>query len=320
MDSEKNKAASGQSTILIIGITVISVLVIAYVYYQLETKSTPPIGETTTTEVIADKVRNENPVPAGSHLHAFARDPRLNTFYAGTHNGMYLSTDLLNWTREPTLGNTDVMNFAVNDAAPSQMYVSGHFIGVMRTDDGAKTFTSMNKGLPALDVHVIAADPSDFKKVYAFVVGFGIYRSLDGGSSWAALNQEQEGVSAIAVDPSRAGHLYVGDFNTGLMISSDDGKTFAPSNEGLARPEVTSIVIDRKDPKNVVIGVWEDGVYLSNDEGKSWSRASTDVGSGNIISLFIEPTQSQLIFAGTSEGGLFKSADLGRTWGPILDR
>jgi len=112
--------------------------------------------------------------------------------------------------------------------------------------DGGKTWTRGDKGIEGINVGggAIAISPADDLQLACAVVdtfrprpSFGVYRSVDGGSSW----QKVDGLPAVGwqTDGAKGWHL---EF-------SGDGKTlFAGSTEGLFRVEVREGKLREKEP------------------------------------------------------------------------
>ena len=55
------------------------------------------------------------------------------------------------------------------------VYVGGTASGVYRSTDGGCHFAAMGAGLEAADVATIVVDPTDPSRVYAGVVGLGVF-------------------------------------------------------------------------------------------------------------------------------------------------
>ena len=66
---------------------------------------------------------------------------------------------------------------------PGLMYVGVEEGGVFRTHDGGQSFESRNSGLYD-DVHTVAVDPKDSRRLYA-TTGRGFYISNNAGASGA---------------------------------------------------------------------------------------------------------------------------------------
>lgn len=128
---------------------------------------------------------------------------------------------------------------------------------VLISQDGGKSWKTLATVLPS-QVSALAVNPKNAQELYAGVEALGIYKSVDGGATWNAINSgvsltpgARETVSAIAIDPQNASVLYVArgvwigtgkvDFYpVGLMVSRDSGSTWqaltaGPSDEAIAK-------------------------------------------------------------------------------------
>ncbi|MCP4204349.1 MAG: hypothetical protein GY769_20755 [bacterium] len=92
-------------------------------------------------------------------------------------------------------------------------------------------------------VSSVAFDPLDRAVIYATYAGFGgkhVWRSLDGGVSWQAIDGQggtrlpNIPVHSLVVDPEDRGRLYVGT-DLGVFVSIDGGESWAIEITGFAR-------------------------------------------------------------------------------------
>ncbi|HEX7313823.1 MAG TPA: SBBP repeat-containing protein [Pyrinomonadaceae bacterium] len=87
---------------------------------------------------------------------------------------------------------------ALDPSNPSTLYVAASNFpgGVHKSTDGGANWTSSNTGLTANvngqtvtpGVTAILVDPASSSIVYAATSGFGVYKSIDGGTNWAPMN------------------------------------------------------------------------------------------------------------------------------------
>ena len=95
----------------------------------------------------------------------------------------------------------------------------------------------------------------------------------------------------------------------GVYISTNNGASWEPSNEGLPlHPHVYRIA---SHGDNVYISLYQGGVYRSVDKGSTWSPANNGADRLTFYSLF---TNGQEIYAGSADGKLYYSADYGANW------
>jgi len=144
--------------------------------------------------------------------------------------------------------------------------------GAVATRNGLSAsprWTDAGTGLPTGWVSSIAVDPQDPWRAYATVSTFGmphVYRTLDGGQWWDPI----DGVAAdgvpdipahwIAVRPCETSQLYLGT-ELGVFASDDRGRTWRPSNRGLAHTVVEAL--DFKDENTLIAFTRGRGAFLT---------------------------------------------------------
>ena len=169
-------------------------------------------------------------------------------------------------------------SYAVDPPNDANNYPGIH---ILRSRDGGSHWSDVSQGLPKSGGTVIerfAFDAADPKTIYAatssmdvldFVSGtaaYGVFKSTDGGDTWAAANTGLESleVEGLAAAP---GILYAGTMD-GLYRSTDGAATWTKAD--LAAP-VIDIVVDPADSHHLYAGT-EHGLHESKDEGLTWSR------------------------------------------------
>src|SRR5438477_7870557 len=195
------------------------------------------------------------------------------------------------------------------------------------------------RGGRALAVTGVPGDP------YLFYVGFvagGVWKTTDGGATWAVLTDKTpiSSIGAIAVAPSNHNVIYVGTgeaaprgditYGDGVYKSVDGGRTW--SFVGLKDTrQIGALIIDPKNPDIVLVAALghafgpnaERGVFRTTDGGKTWKKVlSKDENTGGIDVVF-DPHNPNVVFAslwqarrqpwffssGGPGSGLYKSED-----------
>ena len=163
------------------------------------------------------------------------------------------------------------------------------------------------------DVAVNLKDPT---VVYVGAATGGVWRSQDGGLTWAPVFDDQPllGIGAVAVSASNPDVVWAGagegnprnsaGVGNGVYRSLDGGDSWR--HMGLERTErVHRIVIHPEDPGTVYVGAmgpaWSDGeqrgVYKTIDGGETWERVLyVDEGTG-VADLVIDPENPEKLFA-----------------------
>lgn len=193
----------------------------------------------------------------------------------------------------------------------------------------------------------VPGDPSTW---YFGGTGGGVFKTVDGGSSWANVSDGFFGgsIGAIAVAPSDPNVIYAGggeqtvrgnvSHGYGVFRSTDAGRTW--DSLGLEDTRhVGRIRIDPRDPDVVYVAAMghlfgpneERGLYRSRDGGKSWQRILFVDESTGCVDLAMDPTNPRILYASfwrvqrtpwsLSSGGegssIHKSVDGGDTWTEI---
>jgi photosystem II stability/assembly factor-like uncharacterized protein len=224
----------------------------------------------------------------------------------GTHNGLYQSNDGGRTWQSTTLSGQDAMNLA--RASEAVVWTAGHNVLARSTDGGATWQDVRPAGLPGLDVHGFAIDPGDPETLYAAIAGQGLYRSEDGGGSFALVSREVgPGVMALAVLAD--GRILAGDMQRGLFVSSDRGVSWQVTLEA----GLMGLAVNPQQPE-VVLGTGP-GILRSSDGGRTWERAmALEEGAGPVAWA---PSDPQTAFVVGFDRTLYKTTDGGQSWQPV---
>jgi len=124
------------------------------------------------------------------------------------------------------------------------------------------------------DVFSIEVDWNQSKRLFAGACS-GIYRSLDGGGTWASLERAVGApfrTYVVARDP-RSAHVVFAGTSRGLLQSPDGGTTWRTLSPRTAR----SIAFDPADPRRIFVAT-DRGILRSDDGGMHFRHATRDLG------------------------------------------
>ncbi len=299
----------------------------------------------------------------------------------GFGNGMYKSTDAgRTWTHIGLADTQHIGKIAVDPRDPNRLFVAaiGHLYapnperGVFRSTDGGRSWQKVlfkNDDVGAVEVVI---DPNNPQVVYAGLwntrrppwftyaptngPGGGIFKSIDGGSTWVQLTSglpsDGIGRTGIAVTPSNSQRLYavvdclVADPSAppppaptagraaaappgqgGFFRSDDAGATWARLSadqalwgRGWYFEKVTV------DPKNAdIVYVPNVAVSRSKDGGKTWVTLRGSPGGDDYHQAWVSPDDSNTMIVASDQGAIVTrnaSADDPRTvtWSSWLNQ
>jgi photosystem II stability/assembly factor-like uncharacterized protein len=190
--------------------------------------------------------------------------------------------------------------------------------GIIRSTDGGETWSRTN--LTSEQV----ADVKFFNDtlVYAAVFPADIYISSDAGRSWqkiaATISDSLPGnfselkpvITSLAVDKLNDQKLYAGFERSGIMISTDGGKSWVHTSAGMP-PESTilDIVVDGTHPDLVYLASPESGVFYTVDGGTTWLSLNQGLLTRTAKDLALS-VDGSLLYLATEGGGVFRLGNL----------
>ncbi|HET9209196.1 MAG TPA: hypothetical protein VFR03_02295, partial [Thermoanaerobaculia bacterium] len=149
------------------------------------------------------------------------QDSRVYALLRGTDplaEDVYVSADRGgSWSR---LASGINIFFLVPDPnRPGTLWGGGGRAGLLRSDDGGKTWAPWGTGTQFTDLTALALDPVDPDVLYLGTLQRGVFKSSDGGATWAPLGTGLEGLDVrfLAVDPRNASALYAGTSEAGVL-------------------------------------------------------------------------------------------------------
>ncbi len=150
---------------------------------------------------------------------------------------------------------------------------------IYRSEDGGKTWTKLESGLPKSNMGKIglAISPQQPDVVYAAIEldqrKGGIYKSTDRGANWKKQSDMVSGGTGphyyqeLYASPHQFDRIYL--MNVRTQISEDGGKTFHQMKEEFKHSDNHAMAFSKTDPDFLLFGT-DGGLYVSHDLAENW--------------------------------------------------
>lgn len=229
------------------------------------------------------------------HIHGIeASETHPGKLFLATHNGLYLASP--DGTAERISEHAyDMMGFVGNPKDPGIFYGSGHppsggNIGVIRSEDGGRTWAPLASGVDGpVDFHAMTVSEADPSVLYG--IHGGLQMSRDGGHSWTvqgSLPAETHDIAASAMD---ADTVYAAT-GGGLKVSRDAGKTWRPGH--LFTPPATMV---HATPDGTVYAfVLGQGLITAKEPSLTWAPVSDAFGPHALVHMATDPSDPHRLY------------------------
>src|SRR5579872_2885990 len=257
------------------------------------------------------------------HIHALTVNPNnAQQLFAGDAQGsISMSTDgAQHWTKRSAIPSQATAILALSfDTTGKKLYATTN-AGIFVTTNNAQSWSAVstaNSGLSLDSYPTMAFDYHASSIIYVGSTHHGVFMSIDGGTTWTAVNV---GLPAnIAIN--------------GLTLDSDEHQLWAATSAGVYRTGTGTLVWQAFNsglPADVVayavqpafisggaqglefVGT-NHGFYRSSVSGNQWTASQESLARLTIYAVLIDVSQPTTIYVGTNIGA-FRSNDNGQSW------
>jgi photosystem II stability/assembly factor-like uncharacterized protein len=254
-----------------------------------------------------------------------------------------------------------VWAIAPSPADPDVVWAGTEPSALFRSTDRGRTFEMVRSlwdhphreqwgaGFGGQAIHTVLPHPTDAQQVTVAMSTGGVYRTFDGGESWAPANK---GIRAIFLpegaqfpefgqcvhkatrDPENPDRLYLQNHG-GVYRSSDGGDSWESIADGLPSDFGFPVVAHPSKPGNIWVFPLEgadgrfpiDGacrVWRSRDAGDSWEQLAKGLPDGFFCGVMrdamcVDAGDPAGVYFGSRDGTVFASSDEGDSWHPLAE-
>ena len=235
------------------------------------------------------------------------------------------------------------VTLATDPSREGRVFAAGALGGISTTGDGGSTWTGIDNGLPervAVNdfdwaseyAAALAADPSAPATLYAGLsqmgpgaepAGGGLFKSVDGGATWASAaagitdGSLPISIGHLAIDPLHPSTIFAAAEGRGLFRSTNSASSWARLAGGLpSNAFLNGVAVNPASP-STVFAITSLGLYRSADSGDHWTLSDAGFAdSSRTRALAFDSTSPSRVFAGTFRGEFLTSSDGGLSWTP----
>jgi len=258
-------------------------------------------------------------------INSMAVDPKNNsTIYAGTTWRPYKSTDSgKSWKliKNGMIDDSDVFAITINSKDNDHLIASA-CSGIYESLNGGENWKKI-QGIPSTSRRTrdLVQHPSVPGTVYAATTQ-GFWMSSNGGKTWIMTTSRTMEVNSIAVHPDEPNRVFIGTNNFGVLVSTDGGKNFVPTNDNFTSRFTYSVTPDLTDRSRLYATTQNTSTsggffFYSGDGGATWTQGKgLDINRNSPFAVLQDRTDPNRIYLGTNTG-LFQSIDRGVSWTPV---
>ncbi|WP_460864310.1 WD40/YVTN/BNR-like repeat-containing protein [Rhodococcus aerolatus] len=281
--------------------------------------------------------------PVG-HDFVYAGVPGTHQWYDGTPKPWEFTRV---WHLEPSPFDVDTVWAGVEDAALFRSTDAGDSWEEVRGLREHGSGPQWQPGAGGMCLHTIVLDPVDEQRITVAISAAGVFRTLDGGRTWAPANAGllSDGIPSpaaevghcvhhLAAHPSRPRTLFM-QKHWDVMRSDDGGDSWREVSGDLPSDFGFPVAVHAHEPETVyVVPITSDSVHVPPDGRLRVYRSRTGGGEWEALTaglpqehcyvnvlrdaMAVDTLEECGLYVGTTGGQVYASADSGDTWSAVV--
>ncbi|WP_408998926.1 LamG-like jellyroll fold domain-containing protein [Syntrophus buswellii] len=266
-------------------------------------------------------------------INALAYNPAVpGVLYAATNIGIYRSANYGDsWTLIFRVSSKSTQMFTaggnrlvVDPLNPKLIYYASNIEGLIKSDDGGDSWRNIQSGALPGNPNSITIGENGY--LFAAIYDCGIYKSMDGGSTWSYVSKSipQKDILTVKASITCPNVMYAVSYMGGVYKSIDGGRSWIAKNNGIEFSNTydcyRALVIDNENPNIVYLSAYRySKVFKTVDGGETWIKSKnfvqedkqSDGWSKRDMALGVADPDVLVLVTGNA---VFKSDDGGVNW------
>ena len=234
-----------------------------------------------------------------------------------------IDTNLWTWMGPGNIGGR-IRAILIHPTATNIMWIGGVDGGIWKTTNSGASWFPLNDFMANLAVVTLVMDPTNPNVIFAgtgegtfnidAVRGAGVFKTTDGGSTWAQLSATANSsfyyVNRLSICPTN-NLIILAATGSGIWRSTDGGTTWSQRNSS---SNMEDIMFDPSGANAIASGNSGQLMY-STDGGVTWNNAS-GISTSQRIEVAYAASSPNIVYASAniSSGQIFVSSDGGQTY------